>query len=62
MCSNEPNSPVTWLDNKMVTLLLTNIQPNETTTKDKDGSRIEIECSSALSLYSENIEGVDHSD
>ena len=46
-------------------MLSTNSQPNETTTtkrKIKDGSRIVIPCPTALSLYSENMRGVDHND
>ena len=62
---NNEMSAVTWLDNKVVTMLSTNCQPNETTTtkrKLKDGSRIVIPCPAALSLYSENMRGVDHND
>ena len=58
-----------WLDNRVVSVLSTNAQPNDVKTisrtisrKQKDGSLVNINCPEAIVLYSKYMRGVDHND
>ena len=54
-----------WLDNRVVSVLSTNSQPEEfqsISRKQKDGSPIDIDCPQAVVLYSKHMRGVDHND
>ena len=52
-----------WLDNKVISLLSTNVQPQGsgvTQPRQKDGTRSEVECPDSVLSYSKNMGGVDH--
>ena len=54
-----------WLDSKVVTTMSTNCQPKEMGTvkrRQRDGSRIEVACPSAVVLYNRYMGGVDRND
>ena len=54
-----------WLDNRVVTLLSTNAQPNQLDTvqrKERDGSRQTVRCPAAMALYNRYMGGVDRND
>ena len=53
-----------WLDNKPVTMLSSNCQPETTTVnrRQKDGSQIEIPCPKSIVSYNKYMGGVDRGD
>ena len=52
-----------WLDNQPVTVLSSNCQPKVTVQrKQKDGTRVEIDCPTAIVSYSKFMAGVDQGD
>ena len=53
-----------WLDNQPVTAISSNCQPETgtITRKQRDGSRIELQCPSAIISYSKYMGGVDRGD
>jgi len=54
-----------WLDSKVVTTMSTNCQPKEMGTvkrRQRDGSRIDVACPSAVVLYNRYMGGVDRND
>ena len=60
-----PLVATSWLDNKVVAVLSTNVQPDVmdmTKRTQKDGTRLEVNCPVAITAYSENMGGVDRND
>ncbi len=54
-----------WQDNRAVVVASTNCNPTETMhvqRRQKDGSRLSIQCPSSISLYNTYMGGVDHND
>ena len=54
-----------WMDNKPVTMLSTLAQPDATHTalrKQRNGSRVPVQCSDAVVLYNQYMSGVDRGD
>ena len=54
-----------WRDNRVVTVLSTNTQPQQIDTvqrREQDGSRINISCPAAMALYNSYMGGVDKND
>ena len=54
-----------WRDNRVVTLLSTNAQPQEQSTvqrREHDGSRSDVPCLAAMELYNRYMGAVDRND
>lgn len=54
-----------WRDNKVVTLLSTNVQPQQRATvqrREHDGSKTDVPCPAAMELYNRYMGGVDRND
>ena len=54
-----------WMDNKPVTMLSTLAQPDATHTaqrKQRNGSRVPVQCSDVVVLYNQYMSGVDRGD